>query len=74
MQLQRLHIRRTYDGDLVGELELTGDTGKVALAVNNALCIRLIAVCADALVDVAKSVSRDMTAELITTTKAKAIP
>jgi hypothetical protein len=73
MNLQRLTIRRNYDGNLVGELELAGETGKVALAVNEALCQRIVEVCADALVDVAKSVARDMTAELITATKAKAI-
>ncbi len=65
MNLQRLVIRRQYDGTLCGEIEVSGDTGKVALAVTNDLCERLVAVCADALVDVARSVARDMTAELI---------
>lgn len=73
MRLTALRIRRKYDDTLEGEIELAGETGKVALAVNDALCQRLVEVCADALVDVAKGVARDMTAELITATKAKAI-
>ncbi len=65
MQLQNLRIRRRYDQSLEGEIEIAGDTGKVALAVNDVLCRKLIEVCASELVDVAKTVARDMTAEMV---------
>ena len=71
MRLQALHIRRKYDGDLTGEIELAGETGKIALAVNNALCERLVEVCASELVVVAKGVALDMTAEILNAPKAR---
>lgn len=69
MHLTRLNIRRDYSGNLSGEIEVAGDAGKVSLSVNDDLCQRLIETCASELVSVAKTIAREMTAELITATK-----
>lgn len=66
MQLNRLQIRRNYNDKLEGEIEVAGETGRVILSVDEILCQRIVEVCAAELVQVAKGIARDMTAELIT--------
>lgn len=69
MQLNRLQIRRNYNDKLEGEIEVAGETGRVIFSVDEILCQRIVEVCAAELVQVAKGIARDMTAELITAVK-----
>ncbi len=72
MQLNRLHIWRGYNDVMKGEIEVAGETGKITLSVNETLCHRLVETCATELVEVARGIARDMTAEMISVAKISA--
>ena len=73
MQLSQLVIRRRYTDDLEGYIEVTSGSGRVTLNLTNSQAQALVAVVADALVDTARVVARDITAEMVSGQAQKAV-
>lgn len=68
MKLESLRIRENYGNrdQYVGEIEIKGEAGKLALVLNHEQCRKLLDVVADAMVETAKAVAMNLTAECIT--------
>lgn len=74
MIMESLHISRGYNGKqpLHGTIEFKGGTGKITLNLREELAIRVLAICADELVEASKLAAAEMTAEIITALPAPA--
>lgn len=70
MKLKSLYIRRSYDGDkLNGEIEFLNQYGEIKLTLDEATNNKLLAVVADSLVDSARTIAADLTANVIDATR-----
>jgi len=69
MILQSLRMdRKTYGDDqgaMRGTATFTNDSGRVEIVLDDAKCKQILTICAMQIVDTAKAVSRDLTADLI---------
>jgi hypothetical protein len=69
MRLEQLHVSRDAYGETKGQLrgrvEFTGSYGKVELALDEELSLRIVRICADAIVAASREVAEKMTAEVI---------
>ena len=66
MQLKNLSIRRSWDGkELVGEIEIAGESSETKLKLTEAQCDKLIAVVANELVTSAKELAQTLVANTL---------
>lgn len=72
MQLKSISIRKQYYGENAGKYEglinvgnETIDSNEIAAVIPHEVCTKIIVLCADELVNVAKVAAYDMTAELL---------
>jgi hypothetical protein len=65
MELKSLTIRRTWEGKIEGGIEVGAERGKVMLTLTEEQAAAIVAVVADCLVDVAREVASDLTAQMI---------
>lgn len=68
MIMKRLNINRGYDGKqpLSGVVEFSGKVGNIAINLREELAARVLAICADEIVEASKLAAAEMTAEVIT--------
>ena len=69
MELSRLNItRKLYganEGKMVGEISFISDGGTIELILSPEACSKILAVCAEDLVEMAKETANNLTAEII---------
>ncbi len=68
MIMKRLLIDRGYDGKapLKGVVEFTGRAANIEINLREELAARVLAICADEIVEASKLAAAEMTAEVIT--------
>ena len=68
MIMKRLNIHRGYDNKqpLCGTVEFSGRSGEIKINLREELAVRVLAICADELVEASKAAAAEMTAEVIT--------
>ncbi len=68
MRLKSLKIHRGYFGEkpLQGEIEFSSQKGEIKLILDEEFSQKVVALCADAIVEAAQYTAENMTAEIIT--------
>lgn len=56
-------IERGYDGKLRGDLSVQGEYGRIYLNLTEALCSKILAVCADNIVEAARETAAEFRME-----------
>lgn len=77
MQLSSLYLRRNSwqtDAPVTGELELSGDDGKITLKLTEQNCHDILAVVASRLIEQSRERANALTAAIIDATKNPALP
>ena len=74
MQFERLHVNKDYRGGLSGSIEFSNDLGKIALTLPDELAQKLLAICAETLVDISKQAAEEMSVKVIEAVTPLALP
>lgn len=64
VEFKRLSIRRRYNGDLEGSLEVSGGYGDTCLTLTESQCTAIMSICADSLVKSANEIAEHMKSEV----------
>jgi len=73
MELESLSMYREYSGKVSGQIKFKGGAGSVELTLDEAAMQRILAVCADRLVEQAQEASNNLKAAVIEATTQPAL-
>jgi len=65
MELESLSMYRTYQGTVSGQIKFKGNAGSVEITLDEPAMQRILAVCADRLVEQAQEASNNLKAAVI---------
>ena len=65
VKLEKLYLIRGYHGDVTGQVEFSGENGKLEISLNDDACRKILAAVGDALVQTLKDIAKNLTTELI---------
>lgn len=65
MNLDKLHMYRSYSGEFTGKAAFVGDTGEITLNLNQEQCKQVLVVLGDALINTARDTAQRLTVEVI---------
>ena len=65
VKLEKLYLIRRYHGDITGQVEFSGENGKLEISLNDDACRKILVAVGDALVQTSKDIAKNLTTELI---------